>query len=345
MNKKMKLEKFKEKNKKKLGVLLFTIICMILIGSVILYKTFASFTVSKDFNMINGNIQGMGDIEFAFYLNGALSKTMPSNYTDYDLDEKESYCGLGDKKLEEMNIEYHRQDGTISIQGLTSTKTKCYLYFKTYDKEVGMIKLTSNSADAEDIWAYKDSINKIVFENKIEPKVTYDHSYDISVKQDGSVMAYLVKNEDNMYTCYIQGNKKIKTNTNSASLFSQFKKVKTLEGMEYLDTSETTNMTNMFREMESLTEIDLSHFDTSQVTDMNSMFNNNYKLEFLDLGESFDTSKVNNMNGMFYASSSLKYIKYGNKFVRKPDSDITNMFGYAPNANKPTGESWNDVSW
>ena len=394
----MKLKRFKEKDNKRIGIIVFTIVCILLVSGVILYRTFAIFEVKTAQNIIKGKVGDMGDIEFAFYIDGTLSKTMPSDYMNYDLDETQSYCSLGDTKLEDIDIEYNRQDGTVSVQGLASTKTKCYLYLKPYDKEVGMIKYITGKEYNQEIWAHRDSITKIVFEDKLEQKPNSAHSYDISVKNDGSVMAYLMSNGDNTYTCYIQGNKKVKTNTDSQSLFAHFEKVTTFEGMEYLDTSETTYMYNIFRDMKSLTEIDLthfntslvysmnsmfhgcsnlktldlsrfdtrslkdmswmfdlnsnltsiylgSHFDTSKVTNMMNLFTHDTKLEIIDLGESFDTSNVENMTYMFLDLPSLKYIKYGDKFVRKADSNITDMFDSSSPVNKPTDETWNDVSW
>ena len=53
----MKLEKFKEKNKKKKFIITFTISCILLLAGVFLYTSFAVFTEEKDFNVINGTAQ------------------------------------------------------------------------------------------------------------------------------------------------------------------------------------------------------------------------------------------------------------------------------------------------
>ena len=88
----MKLEKFKEVNRKKIGIILFTITCILLISGVILYRTFAIFQVNETQNMIEGTVQDMGDVEFAFYIDGSLSKTVPDKKEDYSLDTSASKC-------------------------------------------------------------------------------------------------------------------------------------------------------------------------------------------------------------------------------------------------------------
>ncbi len=64
----MKLKSFKKKDKKKIGIILFTITCILLITGVVLFRTFAIFEVNSNFNVINGTIEDPGDIYFAFYV-------------------------------------------------------------------------------------------------------------------------------------------------------------------------------------------------------------------------------------------------------------------------------------
>ena len=62
----MKLEKFTEKDNKRIGIIVFTIVCILLVSGVILYRTFAIFEVKTNQNVINGQVQDIGDLEFAF---------------------------------------------------------------------------------------------------------------------------------------------------------------------------------------------------------------------------------------------------------------------------------------
>ncbi len=124
----MKLEKFKEKNKKKTEIVLFTITCILLISGVILYRTFAIFEANDTFNVINGTIEDPGDIYFAFYKDGVIQKEMPRKEERYVLDENQSYCGVLGKKEENIKVSL-TEDWQIVVEGVTTSRTKCNLYF------------------------------------------------------------------------------------------------------------------------------------------------------------------------------------------------------------------------
>ena len=80
------------------------------------------------------------------------------------------------------------------------------------------------------------------------------------------------------------------------------------------------DMNSMFRDMSSLTSLNLSSFDTSKVTNMSLMFDGVSSLTTLDLS-SFDTSKVTNMSSMFYGVSNLTTLNLSNFDTSK----VTNM--------------------
>ena len=96
----MKLEKFREKDNKRIGIVVFTIVCLLLVSGVILYRTFAIFEVKTNQNVIKGTVQDPGNIYFAFYQkngeNGEyeIQKDMPNKDEGYVLDEEQSYCGV-----------------------------------------------------------------------------------------------------------------------------------------------------------------------------------------------------------------------------------------------------------
>ena len=91
----MKLKSFKEKNNKKIGIILFTITCILLISGVILYRTFAIFETNDEFNVINGSVEDMGDVQFVFYIDDEISKSAPEISSDYSLDTTKSHCTNG----------------------------------------------------------------------------------------------------------------------------------------------------------------------------------------------------------------------------------------------------------
>ena len=62
----MKLQKFKEKDNKKVMIIVFSVCCILLIVGVIFYNSFALYEQKKDFNVINGNIVDYCDINFLY---------------------------------------------------------------------------------------------------------------------------------------------------------------------------------------------------------------------------------------------------------------------------------------
>ncbi len=133
----MKLEKFKEKDNKKVGIILFTITCVLLISGVILYRTFAIFETNDIFNVINGTVEDVGDIYFAFYKDGVIQKEIPKKEDGYVLDEKQSYCGVLGKKDETIKLTLNQDTWAIMVTGVKTSRTKCNIYFKSnYDVKV-----------------------------------------------------------------------------------------------------------------------------------------------------------------------------------------------------------------
>ncbi len=124
----MELRKFKEKNPKKVGIILFTITCILLISGVILYRTFAIFQVDTTQNVINGSIEDPGDIYFAFYKDGNIQKEMPKKSDGYVLDESKSYCGVTGTNTDTIKVTMS-EDEVIQVSGVATSRTKCNLYF------------------------------------------------------------------------------------------------------------------------------------------------------------------------------------------------------------------------
>ncbi len=124
----MKLQRFKEKNSKKVGIILFTISCILLITGVILYRTFAIFQVDTTQNVINGSIEDPGDIYFAFYKDGNIQKEMPKKSDGYVLDEEQSFCGVNGTNVDSIKVSM-TEDEVIHVSGVATSRTKCNLYF------------------------------------------------------------------------------------------------------------------------------------------------------------------------------------------------------------------------
>ncbi len=124
----MKLKRFKEKNNKRTSIILFTITCILLVSGVILYRTFAIFEVKTNQNVIKGTVQDPGNIYFAFYKDSEIQKDMPSIGEGYVLDEEASYCGVTGSNDNDITVSL-TENYTILVHGVTTSRTKCNLYF------------------------------------------------------------------------------------------------------------------------------------------------------------------------------------------------------------------------
>ena len=69
----MKLERFKQRDPKKIGITIFTIVCILLIAGVSFYTSFASFGTPAEFGIIEGTVGSNGDLYFAFYVDDVIS--------------------------------------------------------------------------------------------------------------------------------------------------------------------------------------------------------------------------------------------------------------------------------
>ena len=122
----MKLEKYKQRNSKKIGIAVFTIACVLLIAFVFIYSSFASFQTNETRSFINGNVVDPGDLYFAFYVDGVISSMMPAKGEGYVLDKEKTTCTNG------ATVEWLDDEWAPKILNFTQTRTKCTLYFSKY---------------------------------------------------------------------------------------------------------------------------------------------------------------------------------------------------------------------
>ncbi len=123
----MKLEKFKEKNQKRTKIIVFTILCILLIGGVFFYQSFALFEVKENFNILKGNIESPGDLSFVYYVDDVVTKNPPTMSSGYTLSSKSS-CNNGvtvtwDNKNWSALVNY------TNYQKTNASVVKCSLYF------------------------------------------------------------------------------------------------------------------------------------------------------------------------------------------------------------------------
>ena len=144
-NNKLKLKKYKENNSK-IIVGIFCVLIIFALSGVYLYRTYATFTEEKKFNVINGEIQDPGDIYFAYYVDDTITKEMPKQNTGYTLDTEKTNCTNGviptwDDSTWSINLNYQNYNAT------DYTRTKCNLYF--VEKKYTLVEYITTLANTD----------------------------------------------------------------------------------------------------------------------------------------------------------------------------------------------------
>ena len=128
----MKLEKYQNKSEKKKKVLLISLAIVVLASvSFLLYKTFASFTETREFPFMNGQVDyfGNSDVYFAFVQDGKPVGSMPEKVNDEYIIFDHGECDKG------ATIEWNEDEWAPLVKNLKQTSTKCTLYFKRHYSE------------------------------------------------------------------------------------------------------------------------------------------------------------------------------------------------------------------
>lgn len=153
---------------------------------------------------------------------------------------------------------------------------------------------------------HRDQFESVIFNNTREVPSNALDSWDVSNNQNGSVMAYILdEDNDNLYELYIGQEGGVVANPNSARLFNYFTKV-TKYDLTYFDTSKVTTMLLMFNKNFSLETIDISNFKTSNVTDLSALFQVNTKLTEIKGLTNLDVSNVTSLSNAFKDCTNLK---------------------------------------
>ena len=129
------------------------------------------------------------------------------------------------------------------------------------------------------------------------------NAVDVSVNQDGSVMAWGVW--DPGYNVYIAAEGGINAQNACSGLFSGCSNMQRVTFGEGFHTELCTNMSSMFRSCTNLTSVDLAVLDTSSVTTMASMFSDCSSMKEFDIAD-WDVSNVTSMSRTFENCSVLQ---------------------------------------
>ncbi len=146
----MKLEKYKESHRKRKIIYSLVGLILLAISIFLFYQSYAFYEEKKNFDVINGTVEDPGDIYFAYYIDGVISRNMPVQNTGYTLDVAKSNCNNSvvptwDNASWEAKMNYKNYSAT------TNTRTKCTLYFsktaKTVKTALGNIEVNSYTPD------------------------------------------------------------------------------------------------------------------------------------------------------------------------------------------------------
>ena len=146
----------------------------------------------------------------------------------------------------------------------------------------------------------------------------------INIEDEGSdyeIKLWLNPTDKTAY--YYTEPEKVYLNEDMNSMFRNMSSLTTLDLSDF-DTSQVTNMSYMFFNASSLTLLNLSNFDTSQVMNMDSIFRGMINLTTIDLSN-FDTSKVEDMSSMFFDVRNLTTLDLSN-FNTSRVTDMGFMF-------------------
>ena len=149
----------------------------------------------------------------------------------------------------------------------------------------------------------RTKITAIYFRNKKEN--IGEAAWDVSEKQNGSIMAWTEEKRDGFKDLYLAANGNILANKDCSSLFKEYRNLKKFVGLQYFRTNQTENMKGMFEVCWNLKSLNVSRFDTRQVTNMNYMFAYCTDVKSLNVSR-FNTSQVTDMSHMFSGCRSLK---------------------------------------
>lgn len=123
----MQLKKFKEKKTKKKGMIVFTICCVLSITGIVFSSSFALFETNENFNIIEGNVSGKGDLYFAYYVNDEIVSDLPPKNSGLTLSST-SNCTNG------VTVSWNQEKWQAIVdfsnyQKVKNSSTKCNLYF------------------------------------------------------------------------------------------------------------------------------------------------------------------------------------------------------------------------
>ena len=121
----MQLKRYKPKDYRKIGIGVLVGICIGLLAGIFLYNSFASFETNTTRPFMNGNVEDLGDVYFAYYIDGKVTLNVPEKNSNYVFDATNSSCTNG------ASVRWNYEEWAAVVSNMNKTRTKCNLAFKT----------------------------------------------------------------------------------------------------------------------------------------------------------------------------------------------------------------------
>ena len=163
----------------------------------------------------------------------------------------------------------------------------------------------SESGHNDYFWEYKDRITSITINNTLNDRpVEAIKEWDVSIDQNHRVIAYIIENDQQSYSLFIEAPGKIYLSS-GAHFFAGFTNLLTINNIHHLDTSLVNDFSHMFDGI-NLSSLDLTSFSIANNSHiiMNNMFANAPNLTEVRANPNRwlrSTSGVN-ANNMFFGS-------------------------------------------
>ncbi len=256
-------------------------------------------------------------------------------YCGAENEDNAKFCGNCSKPFDDVKVKSNKKRYIAFLAGIVAVVAVVFVAFNLLfgqqksilqaddggflTSEDSLQYLYTNSATVLGSSYKRSSIDSITFLDKKDVDEIPDSAWDVSEKQNESVMAWVEEIDDDLYDLYIAGKGGVYANEDSSYLFAGYDCLQEINFNDCFYTNKVTDMSYMFCGFSNFATLDLSSFDTSNVANMNGMFFASY-IESLDL-TSFDTSKVTDMGFMFSDCYSLRYANLSSFDT----SSVTNM--------------------
>ena len=121
----MQLKRYKPKNSEKIALCIVSLFCLGLLTGIFIYHSFATFETNTTIPFMNGNVEDLGDVYFAYYIDGKVTLNAPEKNSSYVFDATNSSCTNG------ASVRWNYEEWAAVVSNMNKTRTKCNLAFKT----------------------------------------------------------------------------------------------------------------------------------------------------------------------------------------------------------------------